>query len=201
MVIKWILVFGMGIIQLVWWLTRPTSKQSFIAFKRWSTWVVSGVVLLEFFQITGFISWRFSSGRILSLAGLIIFVAGIILAVWAKLVMKENWGHPAEHDRSRQKNLVTTGPFALSRNPIYVGLLFLFVGFELALQSWLVMLAIPLLISIRFAIRKEEALLLKIFGKPYAAYCKKIPRFLFVWCHSPATMSPSFPREFVHKVV
>lgn len=110
--------------------------------------------------------------------GVFIMLLGLSLACWAKIVMKTNWGVPAQHDVTRQKALVTSGPFAYVRNPIYLGLLLYFIGFELALMSWLLAAAIPLFILIRMAIVKEETLLGKYFGKSYAAYCKKVPRLL-----------------------
>lgn len=112
--------------------------------------------------------------------GVPIMVLGLSLACWAKIVMKTNWGVPAQHDITKQKSLVTIGPFAYVRNPIYLGLLLYFIGFELTLTSWLIAGVIPLFILIRMAIAKEEVLLTKYFGKPYTAYCKNIPRFLFI---------------------
>ncbi|MBI5620629.1 isoprenylcysteine carboxylmethyltransferase family protein [Candidatus Gottesmanbacteria bacterium] len=103
---------------------------------------------------------------------------GLTLACWAKIVMKTSWGIPAQHDIAKQKAIVTSGPFAYVRNPIYLGLLLFIIGFELALTSWLVFAAIPLFILIRMAIAKEETLLRRYFGKSYAAYCQKVPRLL-----------------------
>ncbi|MDP1722255.1 MAG: isoprenylcysteine carboxylmethyltransferase family protein [Candidatus Gottesmanbacteria bacterium] len=110
--------------------------------------------------------------------GVPILILGLALACWAKIVMKTNWGVPAQHDIAKQKALVTSGPFMYTRNPIYLGLLLYFIGFELALMSWLLAATIPLFILIRMAIAKEETLLRKYFGKMYAAYCKKVPQLL-----------------------
>lgn len=112
--------------------------------------------------------------------GVPIMLLGLSLACWAKIVMKTNWGVPAQHDITKQKSLVTIGPFAYVRNPIYLGLLLYFIGFELTLASWLLVASIPLFILIRMAIAKEEVLLTKYFGKSYTIYCKNIPRFLFI---------------------
>lgn len=110
--------------------------------------------------------------------GVSIMFTGMALASWAKIVMKSSWGVPAQHDIAKQKSLVTIGPFAYVRNPIYLGLLLYFIGFELALGSWLIAGVIPLFILIRMAIAREEVLLTKYFGKPYTVYCKNVPRFL-----------------------
>lgn len=110
--------------------------------------------------------------------GVPIMLLGLSLACWAKIVMKTNWGVPAQHNITKQKSLVTSGPFAYVRNPIYLGLLLYFVGFELALMSWLLAATIPLFILIRMAIAKEETLLHKHFRNSYASYYKKVPRLL-----------------------
>ncbi len=136
--------------------------------------------LLCFVQVLFFSSPQFSLGRFdwfMGVAGLCISLYGAGLASWAKWTMGTNWGRPAQHDRKIQKQLVTDGPFAFSRNPIYVGLLFLFIGLEFALQSYGFILAIPLFLAIRKAVMTEEALLLTYFGKSYARYKKRVPRF------------------------
>lgn len=180
-IIKLILLIGLVLLLLVWTVTNPTSV-SLVQLKRPSSLLTSSLSMLAILQIFDFVQFNFSVGSfsfVIVLAGFFIFLFGIALSIWAKLVMKNNWGHPAQHDISRQQQLVTSGPFGISRNPIYVGLLATFVGFELALQSYLVLFALPLFWIIKKTIIKEEMLLTKFFGKPYVAYCKKVPRFLF----------------------
>lgn len=141
------------------------------------------VLIFEFFcfiQVLFFSDPQFSLGRFdwfMRVAGLCISLYGTGLASWAKWTMGANWGRPAQHDKKIQKHLVVDGPFAFSRNPIYVGLLFLFIGLEFALQSYGFILAIPLFLTIRKAVIIEENLLNKYFGKPYDHYKKQVPRF------------------------
>ncbi len=111
------------------------------------------------------------------LIGLVIFIGGVVLAVWAKLSMGSSWGRPAQHNIKIQSTLVTRGPFAFSRNPIYVGLLLLFLGFEITLQSYLIILIFLLILVVFLAVTKEEKLLEKYFGKDYLEYKKSVPRF------------------------
>ena len=154
------------------WLRNIFSYQGIIPF---------GFEILLILQALGIVNAYFrdfSSGNILVPMGLVIFLMGAILAVWAKLTMGSSWGRPAQHDLSIQKQLVRTGPFAFSRNPIYVGLLLLFLGFEMVLQSYLIVLIIPLFLMVYFAVKKEEKLLEKYFGKEYLEFKKKVPRFL-----------------------
>ncbi len=116
--------------------------------------------------------------NVLIFIGLVIFLCGTALAVWAKLTMGSSWGRPAQHNIKIQSTLVTRGPFASSRNPIYLGFLFLFLGVEMVLQSYLLILILPLFFSVYLAVKKEEKLLEKYFGKEYLEYKKRVPRFL-----------------------
>jgi protein-S-isoprenylcysteine O-methyltransferase Ste14 len=112
------------------------------------------------------------------LGGLAIYEFGIALAVWSKLTLQDNWGSPGEHNTQYQKELVTNGPFAYSRNPLYIGLLLITFGFGITVQSFLALLFIPLYFYFLTIIRKEETLLEQHFGKEYKEYRKKVSRFL-----------------------
>lgn len=112
--------------------------------------------------------------------GVILYVAGAALAIWAKLTMGERWGIPNQHDIIRQNKLLTTGPFALTRNPIYTGLLLVYTGYTLASKSWLIILIPLYYLWALNVVQKEEQLLEKHFGKEYTDYQTKVPRFLGV---------------------
>lgn len=115
--------------------------------------------------------------NILSIVGTIIFSGGVILSVWAKITMGKVWGVPAEHQKHRQNKLITTGPFHHTRNPIYIGLSMVLVGYGLALQSYFTFLALIPIYYFWTVAQKEEKLLELNFGKEYLEYQKKVPRF------------------------
>lgn len=77
-------------------------------------------------------------------------------------------------------HLVTGGPFALSRNPIYLGntTLMVAVGF-IAGSLWFVLLApVAAILTTFLAIRPEERHLAERFGKRYRDYQKKVRRWI-----------------------
>ena len=80
---------------------------------------------------------------------------------------------------TRSSALVEEGVFAISRNPMYLGML-LFLGGGACLANSLWAWAIPvlffLLIRQRFVL-KEEALMLATFGESYAGYCRRVRRW------------------------
>ncbi len=77
------------------------------------------------------------------------------------------------------KTLVTKGPYALMRNPMYFGTLLIGLGVVLILFRWwvgLIFLGIYLAIYIP-QINREEKKLSALFGDTFAEYCKKTPQF------------------------
>ncbi len=76
--------------------------------------------------------------------------------------------------------LVTNGPFAFSRNPMYLGLALLYAGLclTLGLPVTLLLLLIPLLVMQLVIIPYEEKCLTETFGEAYAAYCRTARRWI-----------------------
>lgn len=77
--------------------------------------------------------------------------------------------------------VATGGIYGRSRNPIYVGFMFLMVAFGLFFASdWTFIMIIPFVLIIHFGvILREERYLLARFGAPYASYKARVPRYLF----------------------
>jgi protein-S-isoprenylcysteine O-methyltransferase Ste14 len=76
--------------------------------------------------------------------------------------------------------LVTTGIHGWSRNPIYVGMLLLYAGIGIAARSpWVLILALPLILILRYGvIAREEAYLERRFGDTYRDYKARVRRWL-----------------------
>ena len=104
------------------------------------------------------------------------------------------WGvhHIGVISRTRSDRLgplVATGPFALVRNPLYLGNIALWVGFALSARLvWLApLLAAALAVEYHAIVRWEEGLLESRLGEPYRAYMSSVPR----WIPRIASTSPS----------
>lgn len=76
--------------------------------------------------------------------------------------------------------LINDGPYRYSRNPIYVGFAITYLGFAIAMDSWIVLLLLlPCLVVVdRFVIQREERYLSAKFGAAYDAYRKRVRRWL-----------------------
>ncbi len=80
----------------------------------------------------------------------------------------------------KKKELAATGPYALVRNPMYLGRHFLILGvLMLTGKPWILL---PYTVLYYFymvnRVRREEPVLREIFGEEYERYCAAVPRFL-----------------------
>lgn len=76
--------------------------------------------------------------------------------------------------------LVTTGLYALSRNPLYISLSLLMAGIAVAADRiWILILLAPVLLVMRYGvIAREERYLERKFGEAYRAYKARVRRWL-----------------------
>jgi protein-S-isoprenylcysteine O-methyltransferase Ste14 len=82
-------------------------------------------------------------------------------------------------DEKKPDKLVTTGMFAISRNPIYVCFLLFFLGQFLVNPNAALAIAVLLLsLAIHRQILREEAFLAPHYGEEYASYRKRVRRYL-----------------------
>jgi protein-S-isoprenylcysteine O-methyltransferase Ste14 len=107
-----------------------------------------------------------------------LIVFGLCFAGWAAwLFHRAGTGIPTWQPARR---LVTRGPYAISRNPMYLGLTAAYAGLALALaNAWALLLLGPVLIVMdRFVIAREEPYLEARFGQPYRDYLARVRRWL-----------------------
>ena len=81
---------------------------------------------------------------------------------------------------SNTQGLVTTGLYHYTRNPMYVGLLVILIGFGIWLGSIAPFLALPLFywLITNMQIKPEEVILEEKFGQEYLEYKKRVRRWL-----------------------
>lgn len=76
-----------------------------------------------------------------------------------------------------------SGPYARTRNPLYLGSALLAAGFVVASGSWIVALLVPAyyLALYPFLMRREERELRERFGEAFDEYARRVPRFWPRW--------------------
>jgi protein-S-isoprenylcysteine O-methyltransferase Ste14 len=97
-------------------------------------------------------------------------------------------GYAAGHLRKHQQ-LATSGPYAFTRNPLYLGSVLLAAGFSVASHTWIstILLAAYLAIFYPAVIRREQQELQALYGAAFVQYAVQVPAF---WPRlSPATRS------------
>lgn len=113
--------------------------------------------------------------------GLTLMVAGAGLALWAQLHMGRSWRIGSAEGESGA--IVDSGPFAVSRNPAFVGQALLFIGLFLVRPGLAELtLALAVLIAIALQVRIEEGVLRRDLGAPYLAYQRRVNRWVGRTC-------------------
>ena len=112
-----------------------------------------------------------------------VVAAGVVLVAGGELMRLWGVRHIGAISRTRSDRLgplVASGPFALIRNPLYVGNVALWVGFALSARLvWLapVFLAV-LALEYHAIVRWEEQLLVERLGDRYRSYAARVPRWV-----------------------
>jgi protein-S-isoprenylcysteine O-methyltransferase Ste14 len=117
-------------------------------------------------------SWiREAVGGVGILVWLVLFLSALATFLRARTTLIPN--QPA-------RALVTGGPYRVTRNPMYVSLVALYVGVTLLMNSWWPFVFLPAVVLIidRAVIAREERYLASAFPTEYRAYTKRVRRWL-----------------------
>jgi protein-S-isoprenylcysteine O-methyltransferase Ste14 len=110
--------------------------------------------------------------------GIVLVVSAIALVLWAAVLFQRAGTTIKPFQKSSA--LITRGPYRITRNPMYVGMVSALIGIAVLLGSvapFLVLPAFAALIQSKF-IRAEEAALERTFGSMFLDYKSKVRRWL-----------------------
>ena len=110
--------------------------------------------------------------------GAALIVLGVSLVGWPALMFRRA-KTPIRPFRE-STSLITSGPYRVSRNPIYLGMVLFLIGVALVLGSLTPMFVVPVfaLMIDRVFIRGEQQMLHETFGDEYARYCLRVRRWI-----------------------
>jgi len=108
-------------------------------------------------------------------AGLAVFLGG--LGVWLWSVLKLRWGGSSSATPTGE--LIESGPYRYSRNPMYVGVVIAVVGEGIVFESLLGVGAAVIVWALfrQMVLSYEEPLLRSQLGEPFEEYCQRVPRW------------------------
>ncbi|WP_085994311.1 methyltransferase family protein [Oceanobacillus senegalensis] len=117
------------------------------------------------------------SNSILRWLGVVLCLSGLILFLFSILSFGKSFR--VGIDEEKPGELITTGVFAISRNPIYTAFGLILTGIFLILPNWIVLLfVVGGFWLFHRQVKLEEKSLKKIYGREYEEYCKSVRRYL-----------------------
>jgi len=131
--------------------------------------------VLVFALVVPDVTWPHVALRI---AGAVLVLAGIALMLWAVAHFRRHNTSVVPHQLPDR--IITTGPFARSRNPIYLGDVLVLIGVILWQGAFVCLVLVPVFMAIllRRFIAPEEARMKQNFAGEYDAYTEITPRWL-----------------------
>jgi len=107
-------------------------------------------------------------------AGCVLCLSGIAFMMWARYSLGKNWGMPMT--LRVDPELVTLGPYAFVRHPIYSGMFVTMLGTALVVPIYWVVALFSSVYFVVSAVREEHDMLAQ-FPEPYGAYRKRTKMF------------------------
>jgi len=110
-------------------------------------------------------------------AGMILCVAGLGFAIWARVVIGRNWSGVVTLKEDHQ--LVERGPYRLVRHPIYTGILSMYIATAIVLGHLAGCIGVvTVLASFWIKLIREERVMLNQFPDEYTAYRQRVKRLI-----------------------
>jgi protein-S-isoprenylcysteine O-methyltransferase Ste14 len=168
---RWVLFAGLAAHKIIWEFLKKSSPVSSPEATREVSLIKRTVKLgKSFFLVFLVIQTLFlvvlpitEQPEVIRYVGMGIFLLGLGTAVIGRVQLGKNWANLEDYQVISGQKLVQSGIYRYIRHPIYGGDMLLILGLELALNSWLFLLVIPLAIVVVRQTLKEEQILQKSF--------------------------------------
>jgi protein-S-isoprenylcysteine O-methyltransferase Ste14 len=115
------------------------------------------------------------AGMVFAVATVGLAVASVWLIMAAVRTLGRQWAMAARLVEGHK--LITAGPYAYVRNPIYTGMLGMLIATGLAMEHWIQLITAVILFAVGMVIRvrTDEKLLRAEFGVEFDEYAKRVP--------------------------
>jgi protein-S-isoprenylcysteine O-methyltransferase Ste14 len=166
-------------------LRRPRGRTTGLASKvlRPSAYLLISV---GFFG-TCYLLWRplplvlTAQARTVTLAlGALLFFPGLALVLWGRFTLGEMYNVSSSMGAQlyADHRLVTRGPFAFVRHPMYLGIILASVGGLLIYRTWTLLFTTVDFLGLVLRARREEQALADEFGERWEEYCRRVPGWI-----------------------
>jgi protein-S-isoprenylcysteine O-methyltransferase Ste14 len=109
-------------------------------------------------------------------AGFALGLASLAFWIWTQVALGKEWS-PQLQVRE-EHHLVTAGPYARVRHPLYTAMFGWGVALVLVTANWIfVLLAVLVIVALVARVPREEQMMLEEFGEEYRAYMQRTGRF------------------------
>ena len=115
--------------------------------------------------------------QIIQLAGAVVMFVGLIFFCLALISFNSSWR--VGIDTVSPGDLITTGVFSVSRNPIFLSMDLYFLGtFLIYSNLFFLMCFVCIALGFQFQIRQEETFLIERYGDKYRKYMAQVNRYI-----------------------
>lgn len=174
---RWIIA-GLWLLFIAYWVVAAVGAKRSARRRRWPREIALRLVLilvivavLQSRTLRQFLAEAQRSANhsdILGWSGVAVCLLGFSLAIYARWHLGRNWGMPMS--RKEHPELITSGPYAFIRHPIYTGLILAMLGSALGVDVFYALLLVLVGAYFIYSARREEAVMLQLFPAQYGAY-------------------------------
>jgi protein-S-isoprenylcysteine O-methyltransferase Ste14 len=149
-------------------------------------WPVYLIISILFFG-TCFLLWRpipFSIAPLANLLmlvlGALLYFSGLALVLWGRLALGKMYDVSSSLGAHlyADHQLVTNGPFAFVRHPMYLGIMMASLGGLLLYHMWTLLFLTIVFLGLVMRAKREEQALATEFGEQWETYCQQVPAWI-----------------------
>ena len=174
------LIVACWIIFMLYWFVSARSvkatveRQSLASELAYRLPILAGWLLLVLDRLPGPLDQAVLPHRaVIKLSGVAICVLGLLVAVWARKTLADNWSSTVVFKQNHE--LVERGPYRFARHPIYTGILLMFLGTVIAANRAAGFAALVFcFVGFWIKLKQEEKLMLRHFSNEYPAYQARV---------------------------
>jgi protein-S-isoprenylcysteine O-methyltransferase Ste14 len=139
--------------------------------------LLAAVVMWRVSSVAPSFTWALPYTPVVALT---LAVAGGIITMLGVIAFRQAQTTVNPTNPQSASSLVSNGIYQVSRNPMYLGFLFMLVGWAVFLANALSLVVVPLFVAYmnRFQIAPEERALTIVFGQAFTTYTEKVRRWI-----------------------